>query len=126
MVNTFGVYMNYQFRNTELTISQYELNTFHVKFKFPTTLSGFRKGVNPVISLFEKYQEFILDKSSNRKDWILEVMNDQFINEILIAISSDLEILEHYEIIDHNQWYLYHRLQSIYHALDNQLVTSSE
>lgn len=72
------------------------LATTSPKFKFPTIMSGYQHGINPVSALYENVQEILLKNSNNHEisRWVLSLFdNKEWKRDLLTAISEDRDTL---------------------------------
>jgi hypothetical protein len=70
------------------------LKTNSSKFKFPTILCNYRKGINPVVALYHNVQEalFKYDPKNKKYVWIINLfLNKRWLTELLSAINTDIK-----------------------------------
>lgn len=93
-ISEFVVYSN-RFES-ELIDIKINLKTHKSSYKFPTILSKYRKGINPVTALYNELQEalFLYDENKEYYSWVISVFKDEkLINNLLQDIESDIESL---------------------------------
>lgn len=89
-------------RDTDLFIMEYEIflsnmRTYSSSFMFPTILYKYRRGINPVSSIYHSTQEaiFKFDRSNTHHIWLLSLFDDEVWRENLISsVNKDLNSAE--------------------------------
>ena len=92
-VNEFISLSDYIFDHSNLLLS---LQTSSPKFKFPTTMSDFKRTHNPILVLFQRFNEVVMtyDKNNHIHTWTIELFKDSdFVNSILVALDNDISLL---------------------------------
>jgi len=67
--------------------------TESAKFKFPTILAHYKRGINPVRSLYNELQKvlFCYDKNNCTHQWILSLFkDDEWVADLMTAIDNDI------------------------------------
>lgn len=72
------------------------LLTTSSRFKLPYTLSKYRKGINPIIALYEELQRALFSNTNMFDDWIIQYSHDNKL-DILRAINCDILSINEYE-----------------------------
>lgn len=70
-------------------------------FMFPTTMSGYKTGINPVDALYNTLQKilFTQDESNTTYQWIVNLFsNKEWVNKLFSAIDSDCKKLDKFRI----------------------------
>lgn len=93
--NTASFYKIFENRkfDEDLENIRHNFKTNSYKFKFPTILSKYRRGINPVNALYNELQEtlFKYKADCDKHVWIISLFKDQqFLNELISAIENDL------------------------------------
>lgn len=72
------------------------LHSHHHDFMFPTILSQYRKGINPILAIHQSHQQACLTHIRTHIDqWIIDLVHEHS-NALIHALSSDITNIEYF------------------------------
>jgi len=78
--------------NKDLNKLKNGFKTLSPKFKYPTVLSKYRKGINPVKALFNFSQESYFKYETEQHKWMVNLLSDYtLINLIIKSLEEDIK-----------------------------------